>query len=103
MTKKVQKVHVELLLGCRVRDADGTVIGRIESIRAERRGDHCFVEEYQLGAAAYLSRLGISTASLVGWPLARQPLRVPWDQLDLSDPQQPRLRCTLQQLKAMTR
>jgi hypothetical protein len=93
-----EKVHVELLIGCRVVDTNGKVAGRIHSIHAERRGDECFVDEYLIGAAAFLSRLGISAASLIGWKRGR-PVRVPWHQLDLSDPERPRLRCTVDDLK----
>jgi hypothetical protein len=93
-------VHVELLLGRRVRDADDKVIGRILAIGADRRG---VVEEFRLGPAALLSVLGISAAHIVGWPLSREPLRVPWQQLDLSDPEHPRLRCMLEELKKMTK
>jgi hypothetical protein len=93
-----ETVHVELLIGRRVVDTNGKVAGRIHSIHAQCRGGECFVDEYHVGAAAFLSRLGISAASLVGWQLAR-PLRVPWHQLDLSDPERPCLRCTVEDLK----
>jgi hypothetical protein len=85
-----KKVHLELLIGSRVRDANGKVIGRIASVHAERRGDLCYVLEYRLGAAAYLQRLGISVARVVGWPLSREPQRIPWNELDISDPENPR-------------
>ncbi len=93
-----RKVHVELLLGRRVYDAQGHVIGHLEEIHAGQRGKECVIEEYHLGPAALLERLGISTARLVGWPLSRKPLRIPWRQLDLSDPEHPRLRCTREEL-----
>jgi len=93
-----EKVHVELLIGRRVVDANGKVAGRIHSIHAERRGDDCFVDEYHLGTAAFMSRLGISAARLIGWQLARA-VRVPWYQLDLTDPERPCLRCTVEELK----
>ena len=84
-------VHVELLVGKRVRDANGRVIGRIEEILARRRGADFFVEEYHLGPAAWLEKLGISTARMIGFR-PREPRRIPWQQLDLSDPENPRLR-----------
>jgi hypothetical protein len=98
-----RNAHVELLFGRRVRDSKGEVIGRIESIHAARKGKDCLVEEYHIGPAALLERFGISAANLVGWAARHEPLRVPWDQLDLSDPERPRLRCTLEELKKMTR
>jgi len=85
-------VRVQDLLGRRVRDADGKVIGRIEEIHATWRGENCYVAEFELGAAALLERLGISAGRLVGWTTPAEPLRVPWRELDLSDPEKPRLR-----------
>ena len=84
-------IHVDLLVGRRVRDANGKVIGRIEAIRARRHGPDYLVEEYHLGPAAWLEKLGISTARMIGFR-SREPKRIPWQQLDLSDPEHPRLR-----------
>lgn len=78
------RVRVQDLVGRAVRDAEGKVIGRIEEIRATWRGENCYVEAFELGAAALLARLGITKR--------REPKRVPWQDLDLSDPEQPRLR-----------
>lgn len=94
-----KNVHVELLAGRRVRDVNDKVAGRIQSIHGEIRGKECYVEAFLLGPAALLSRLGISAGRLVGWA-KHEPLRVPWQQLDLSDPEKPRLRCTVDELRA---
>lgn len=91
-------IHVELLLGRRVRDSNGAIAGRIESILARREGKECVVEEFDLGAAALLSVLGISVVRLIGWPRSVEPLRVPWQQMDLSDPEHPRLRCPREEI-----
>ncbi|HUJ13879.1 MAG TPA: hypothetical protein VL284_08845 [Thermoanaerobaculia bacterium] len=94
--------HVEQLSGRRVWDADGKVVGRIGAIVARRRGRDYFVDEFHLGPAALMERFGISTARIVGWKRHhREPLRVPWQQLDLSDPDHPRLRCTREELMKM--
>jgi sporulation protein YlmC with PRC-barrel domain len=79
-------VRVESLFGRKVRDANGKVIGRIESIHAKWTGEgtDCVVEEYRVGAAALLERFGISHRF--------KPLCIPWDQMDLSDPERPRLK-----------
>ena len=100
---KSAKVHLEQLLGKQVRDPDGVKVGRILSVRAELEGDDCVVREYDLGAAALLARLGISSLRLVGWPFRRKPLAVPWDLLDLSDPDRPLLRCPVSELQAKRR
>jgi len=99
----MRNVHVEELIGRRVRDANGEPIGHIEEIQADWRGKKCLVEEFHLGPAAFLERLGISAAGFIGWPLSRRPLRIPWDQLDLSDPERPRARRTFEELKKMSR
>jgi hypothetical protein len=100
---KRARVHLELLLGKVVRDSEGVKAGRILSVQAERQGEECVVRAYRLGAAALMSRLGISVLGLVGWPARKEPLRVPWEQLDLADPERPRLRCTVAELKRRER
>lgn len=99
---KTQKVHFELLLGRLVRDTEGARVGRIYSAHAEPEGDGWVVREYDLGAAALLARLGFSLRRLAGLPLG-EPRRIPWDLLDLSDPENPRLRCSLAELQAKRR
>lgn len=94
-------VHVELINGRRVRDTNGKVVGRIGEIIARLRGHDYYVEEYHLGPAAWLEHLGISSARIIGWQHGGEPLKVPWQQLDLSDPKDLRLRCTLDELKKM--
>lgn len=85
------RVHLEMLLGKMVRDPRGARVGRIFSVHAEIEGADCVIREYLLGAAALLQRLGIPHP---GW----EPLRVPWDQLDLTDPEHPCLRCSAAEL-----
>jgi hypothetical protein len=89
-------LHLEQLLGKMVRDPAGAKAGRILSVQAEMEGDDCVVREYLLGTAALLHRLGITLLRSVG---GREPLRVPWDLLDLSDPDRPLLRCSLAELR----
>ena len=96
-------VHLELLLGKLVRDPDGARAGRILSVHAEIDGEDCVVREYDLGTAALLARLGISISRILGLPIRSEPLRVPWDLLDLGDPERPRLRCSLAELKERRR
>lgn len=92
-------VHLELLLGRKVLDAEGKRVGRILAVRAETKGKDCVVREYLLGTAALLTRLGLSAQRLVGLPIHREPLCVPWDLMDLGDPERPRLTCRVEELK----
>ena len=98
-----RQIRVQDLIGRQVTDPNGQKAGRIETMFATWRGENCFIEEYHLGAAALLERLGITATRLIGWPGAREPLRVPWQQLDLSDPEHPRLRVPVAEVKRMRR
>jgi hypothetical protein len=102
-TVRKKTVRLQALVGELVRDVNGARVGRIRSVHAEREGDDCVVREYELGAAALLSRLGLSALRLAGWTHHGEPLRVPWDQLDISDPEHPRLRCAKEELERKAR
>ncbi|HEY0527187.1 MAG TPA: hypothetical protein VGD02_00045 [Gemmatimonadaceae bacterium] len=99
------ELNVEQLLGTKVRDSDGSVIGRIEEIRAERTDDACYVDSYLVGASAVVERL--SAWSLIR-PIKRMlksrhvvsALEVPWQDLDLSEPKRPVLRVPRSSLHA---
>lgn len=102
-----RQLHVELLLGQRVLALNGQSIGRLEEIRATANArDYFFVSEFLVGSYAVLERLA-------AWRIGRAVLRVlgakrdegyrvRWDQLDLSDPQQLRLRCDVDELMPLT-
>jgi sporulation protein YlmC with PRC-barrel domain len=96
-------VRLQALVGELVYDVNGARVGRIRSVEAEREGDDCVVREYRLGGEALLSRLGLSALRLAGWHGHGEPLCVPWEQLDISDSEHPRLRCTKEELKRMQR
>jgi hypothetical protein len=96
-------LHLEQLHGRKVIDSEGAVAGCIHSVKAERVGKECLVREFLLGPAALWYRLGLSAAGLVGLAMGSGALRVPWEQLDLADPEHPRLRCTIAELKRLTR
>ena len=92
----MMEAHVEQLLGRSVVDAHGRRVGRIEEIRTERKGPHWVVRSYVLGLDGLLERLaaGAITQALLG-PLGgrrRRRRTIGWNELDLSDPERPRLR-----------
>src|ERR1041385_3249317 len=104
MSKK--ELHVELLLGRRVFALNGKSIGRIEEIRAEVDSRHsCFVTEFLIGKYAFLERLSaLSIGRAILQTLgAREDegWRIPWDMLDLSDWEQPRLLCKVNELRVL--
>ena len=95
------EVRLQAIVGRQVHDIEGNVAGRIGEVIAERVGADCHVVEYHLGPAAFLSRLGITAGRMIGVTRRGGPLRVPWHQLDLSDPKHLRLRCRLSELSAV--
>ncbi|WP_013320691.1 hypothetical protein [Gloeothece verrucosa] len=99
-----REIHLELLLGKPVKDATGKSIGRIEEIRVQQQGNEWVIKEYLIGTIAILERLsawtvGLGLLHLLGATKIYNGYRVPWEKLDLSDPNHPRLRCTIEELK----
>jgi len=88
------EIRLHHLLGKRVTDAAGRDVGRIEEFGIEQHGDDWIVTEYLLGVRGVLDRLGIrGVGQLLGIPLPkRAEHRVPWNEMDLSDPEHPKLR-----------
>lgn len=100
-----QELHLELLLSKPVVDVTGKSIGRIEEVRAEQQGDEWVIQNYLIGTPALLERLsawtiGLAILRLMGARKIQGGYQVPWDKLDLSDPEHPRLSCTLEELKS---
>jgi hypothetical protein len=82
-------IRADLLIGRKVRDAEGRVVGRIEELCAEVAG---------VGASDYVvTGLRLRTAGRVTSLLRRASGRTPptrtlsWREFDLSDPASPRL------------
>ncbi|MFB2894416.1 hypothetical protein ACE1CI_16020 [Aerosakkonemataceae cyanobacterium BLCC-F50] len=99
-----RELNLELLLGKSVLDSGGKPIGRIEEIRAEKQGDEWIIEEYLVGSTAILERLsawklGLAILKLMGARKIHGGYRIPWDKLDLTNPDRPRLHCSLSELK----
>jgi sporulation protein YlmC with PRC-barrel domain len=65
-----REIRLEDLVGRRVRNANGQVVGKIREVEAEWHGHRCVVTSFHLGDGA----------------------RVPVSALDLSNPSAPRLR-----------
>jgi sporulation protein YlmC with PRC-barrel domain len=98
-----REVHVEHLLGKRVFALNGRSIGRLEEIHAAVEGVSVVVTEFWVGSYAVLERL---SALSIGRPILRflgvrkraGGYRIPWDKLDLSDPERPCLLCKTEEL-----
>jgi sporulation protein YlmC with PRC-barrel domain len=98
------EVNVELLLGKKVRDVDGEDVGRIEEFHVERDAKACLLIAYLIGASALVERLSAWTlVRPIGQFLRGRKLysvyRVPWADMDLSDPDHPKLRTARRDLR----
>ena len=95
------ELHVERLIGRKVRDADGLVVGRIGELIVENVDGDFVLTEVHIGPWAMLERVGAFVMQLPYFALVRLKrwrIRVAWDQVDWSDPDQPRLRVRKQDL-----
>jgi len=102
---KRQEVHLDLLIGKRVFALNGQPVGRLEEVRAQlnERG-FCFVTEFLIGSYAVLERLSIwriGRAILRTLHVRKGGYRIPWEQLDLSDPTHPQLKCEVEELATL--
>jgi hypothetical protein len=103
---KPSRLHLELLLGRQVHDVSGKPAGRIEEVRARAEAGECVIEEYLLGRGGLLERLSVAhvlsaVVSLLGGYGTAAAYRVPWDQMDLTDPTRPRLKCSAENLEQL--
>ena len=101
MTKRVR---VDLLTGRMVRDAEGRRVGRIRELigEVERPGSGEYVvREFHLSSGGLLEALGgAQLARVIADRLGRKSNRriIGWRDLDLSDPERPRLRRSLAEI-----
>lgn len=100
------ELHLELLLGRCVYDATGDRVGRIQEVRAEQQGGEWVISEYEIGIAGAVERfsawgIGIKLLRLFGAKHRVEGYSIPWDKIDLSEPDRPRLTCTVEELKEM--
>jgi hypothetical protein len=99
-----EPIAVEALLSKKVLDPSGKSAGRIEEIRATPADDALLVYQYDLGPAALLERLAVGLRALpllrkVGLAPRHRGRCVPWEKMDLSDPQHPRITCAREELR----
>jgi sporulation protein YlmC with PRC-barrel domain len=97
-----QEVNLELLLGKRVYALNGKSVGRLEEVCAELKPGECRVTEFLVGKYAMFDRLSAweIARALLGLfgPIIKSGYRVPWDKIDLSDPERLRLTCSVTEL-----
>ena len=93
---KRQEVYLDALLGRVVRAANNRPVGRLEEFHAEQRGDFFDVVELVIGPAGLMDRLNLGMKALFGGGGRGRVAR--WDQIDITDPERPRLTCSVEDL-----
>jgi hypothetical protein len=94
MSDDLAEVHVEQLLGKRIHDVDGAVLGRLEDFRVEIVDGETVVTEFHIGGAAIIERIAgfMSELPIVEHlPFGLTEYRVRWQDVDLSDSRRPRV------------
>lgn len=88
---EAREVQVERLLGRRVRDEQGRVLGRVEEMRVDIIDGEPVVVEFHLGTGAFVERVAGFVAQLpfLGWLSRRRGLVVAWQDMDFSDIDRP--------------
>jgi len=93
------EIHLDRLLGRVVIARNNQPVGRLEDCRPEMHGSDCVITEYVIGAAGVFERLGVGLRLILGLRLGGYVAR--WDQLDISDPERPRLTCGVEELRRL--
>ena len=94
---KARQLYLDELLGRMVIAANNRPVGRLEEFHAEQNGDYFDIVEFVIGSAGLLDRLNVAVKSLFGKAGGGKVAR--WDQLDVSDPEHPRLTCAIEELQ----
>jgi hypothetical protein len=90
--------RLDRLVGRIVHTMDGRRVGRLEAFTVRRHDDTWFISAYMIGVIGLLERLGVGSRLILGRAggggyVAR------WDQMDLTDPDRPRLTCDVDALE----
>jgi hypothetical protein len=91
------EIRLDRLLGRRVLTKNNRPVGRLEEFRADVRGGSWVIHEYVIGKVGLLERLHVGVTLLFGSKRGGYIAR--WDQLDITDPERPRLLCAPAELR----
>jgi len=91
-------LRLDRLIGRQVLTANNRSLGRLEECRVARRGSAWVVTEWVIGPTGLFERLGLGARLLLGTVNGRSFL-ARWDQLDLTNPDRPRLTCAVEDLR----
>jgi hypothetical protein len=91
-------LRLDRLIGRQVLTANNRSLGRLEECRVARRGSSWVLTEWLIGPAGLFERLGLGARVVLG--IAHGGSFVArWDQLDLANPDRPRLTCAVEDLR----
>jgi hypothetical protein len=93
---KLDEIPLDRLLGRTVLAGNNRRVGRLEELRAGQDGDDYAVVAFVIGAAGLRARLNVGLRALVGLGARGKVAR--WDQIDITDPDRPRLTCSVEEL-----
>jgi sporulation protein YlmC with PRC-barrel domain len=93
---RAKECRLELLVGRKVIDSNGELVGHLEEVVAELEDDGYVVREFHVGAFAMFERLGAGMFGrgflrAVGGARMYEGYVVPWRLMDLSRPGRPRV------------
>lgn len=100
----MREIHLYEMLGRKVYDANDEYAGRLEEIEVERGDESCAVMSYLVAHRGLMGRItswALADSLQKRLPTSEEslPYRVPWDQMDLSDPDHPRITVEKSRLK----
>lgn len=89
MMAGAKEIRLDQILGRQLLGGNNQPIGRIEEVRASRKGNGCVIVDVVIGMIGLLERMDLGARMIVGSTKHARIAR--WDQIDFSNPKKPRL------------
>jgi hypothetical protein len=96
---ETRELRLDRLVGREVVAGNNQRVGRLEEFRAEEQRGTYAITEYVIGVAGLFERLGVGFRLIFGKRGRGYVAR--WDQLDISNPEHPRLTCRIDELRKL--
>jgi hypothetical protein len=94
---KNEELYLDRLVGRMVVAGNNRTVGRLEEFHSEQRGDSFHIMAFVIGSAGLMERLNVGVRALFG--LSGRGKIARWDQIDITDPDHPRLTCPVDELE----
>jgi hypothetical protein len=95
--RQSELLPLDRLVGRAVVDRDGRSAGRIQECQFDVRGREWVITAYVLGVGGLLERLNVGVKLVIGARI--RGMLAPAPQMDISDPEHPRLTCRREELR----